>query len=332
MTVHWKKSVRGLSGSRWSVYESRVKNRLEMTWAQFKDDVVRHNPELVRDGWIFQPDKTYFLPEAPPLPNSPSDVMKVIPGVPYVSQMDVPHTDGRYWASDPDRKDETPDGCWMNELPGGGSFGRRAAGCPGPMEKGCIRPGSCNVTSLYMLLNFLGLHRKPNAYPDGRHLSSWLQKQPLSPTWIYVYMMDFWGEGRQLWDGVHPASAYNSLICARGDYLEKVILRFAQATERTVETHYTTSVTRAELKRTIDRGSPAVIHSRRMRHVVLGVGYAVKSGVFHLVAHDPYGKKSRNLKKWNLYNGCGDRARHGREVLYPFERLSASYLLTAFVG
>jgi uncharacterized protein YvpB len=330
MEAFWTKSTRGLSGSRWAVYQSQVKNRIEMTWAQFKDDVARHNPELSEDGWIFRPNKIYRLPELPQQPATSPRRAKIITGVPYFSQMDNPHTDGRYWASDPDRKDETPDGCWMNELPGGGSYGRQAAGCPGPMEKGCVRPGSCNVTSLYMLLKFHKLNRKPNSYPDGKRLSSWLLQQPLSPTWIYVYMMDFWGKGRQLWDGVHPSSAYNSVICARGDYQEEVIRRFAKAAERTLEIRYTTSVTFTEFKRAIDRGSPVIIHSRKMRHVLLGIGYEVKRSVPHLIVHDPYGKKRRNLKKWEFYNGCGDRAEHGREVLYPLDRLVASYLLTAF--
>lgn len=247
--------------------------------------------------------------------------------MPYFSQLDNPHTDGRCWASDPDRKDDTPDGCWMNELPGGGHFGPEAENCPGPMKMGCIRPGSCNVTCLFMLLSYFRLLSKPSAYPDGSPLSDWLKLQPLTPTWLYVYMMDFWGGGEQKWDGVDPRSAANSVICARGDYMKEVVRHFAAASEIEIDIMYTTDLAFSEYRCAFDGGSPVLLNSRKLHHVILGVGYALTDDILWIIAHDPYGRKSPDLRRWEAYNGCGDRSTHGKGVRYPYAKLDITCLL-----
>ncbi|MCX6641741.1 MAG: hypothetical protein NTW14_14845 [bacterium] len=251
----------------------------------------------------------------------------LISNVPYLSQTDNPHTGGKYWATDPDRRDSTPDGCWMNELPNGGHFGREAEGCPGPKEKGCIRPGSCNVTSLAMLAAYFGLSAKPEAHPDGKPLSAFLRDQPLSPTWIYVYMMDFWGKGEQIWDGRHPTTARNSMITARGAYLQVVLRLLCGINGGKVTPKLTIGGGYGEYRQALEAGSPVVIASGKMRHVILGIGAFEREGTPWIIAHDPYGRKSANLSRWEAYNGCGDRARCGEGVEYPFDLLQAQYLL-----
>lgn len=327
MSLKWNRHIKGISGSRWSCYETCVKDRIEISWEDFKKEVVRYNPVLKDDNWIFKTEKEYLLPMLAQTIAGESVPEKVIEDVPYLSQLDNPHTEGRYWGSDPDRKDETPDGCWMNELPGGGFFGREAQDCPGPMEMGCIRPGSCNVTSLFMLIDYFDLRQKPPAYPGGLPISDWLRDQPFSPTWLYVYMMDHWGRGEQKWDGVNPTSAFNSIICARGDYMQEVIRQFAAVSGKKLNTIYTTSSTFSEYKRAIDEGSPLVINSTKLHHVILGTGYAYENDIHWIVAHDPYGKKRPDLSKWVAYNGCGDSATHGKGVRYPFNKLDSLYML-----
>lgn len=251
----------------------------------------------------------------------------ILTDVPYASQLDNPHTDGRYWASDPDRKDDIPDGCWMNQLPGGGYYGREAKDCPGPMKIGCIRPGSCNVTSLFMLIFYLGVLHKPAEYPDGSPVNEWLTGQPFSPTWLYVYMMDFWGDGKQLWDGINPTSAFNSVICARGDYLIKTIIQCARASDLQLRPVYREEILFTNYIEAIGINSPVVIHSRRLHHVILGIGYRIENEKLWLIAHDPYGRKSPDLRKWEAINGCGDGGICGQNVRYPFDELDISYML-----
>ncbi len=327
MNIEWKHKTGNLRGSRWAVYESHVKNKVEIPWTRFKDEVVTYNPVLRDDGWLFISGKEYILPQID-LQVEPSDEhSSLIENVSYFSQMDNPHTDGRYWGSDPDRGDDTPDGCWMNELPDGGHYGREAEGCPGPMDKGCIRPGSCNVTALFMLMSHFNLQSKPAFYPDGTEISPLLKEQPLSPTWLYVYMMDFWGGSEQKWNGVDPTSACNSIICGRGDYMQILLQRFIDASDAALNTIYTTSVTTHEYSRSINSRNPVVISSRALHHVILGIGYEFNNGTPWITAHDPYGKKRMDLKKWDKYNGCGDHADYGREVRYPFDLLDSLYML-----
>lgn len=59
----WSDSRKGLSGSRFDIFEKVVKCQVpDMTWEYFKEEVVKHNPQLKQDGWVFYPDKTYILP------------------------------------------------------------------------------------------------------------------------------------------------------------------------------------------------------------------------------------------------------------------------------
>ncbi|MFH1734495.1 MAG: hypothetical protein ABIE92_07270, partial [bacterium] len=110
MNVLWNRRVAGINGSRWSCYKTLIKGKIDLPWSEFKNEVVRYNPGLITDNWIFNPDNEYILPELPESAPEENPSTKIIPGVPYFSQLDNPHTDGRFWASDPDRKDETPDG------------------------------------------------------------------------------------------------------------------------------------------------------------------------------------------------------------------------------
>ena len=325
--MRWNRQIKGFGGSRWSCYETYVKGRVDMTWEEFKTEVMRRNPVLKEDGYVFRPDRAYIIPTITDPVIDPSFPANILDNVPYFSQLDVPHTDGRYWGTDPDRRDDTPDGCWMNQLRDGSGFGREAQGCPGPMEKGCIRPGSCNVTSLFMLMKHLGLERRPQVYPDGQYISDWLRREPLTPTWLYTYMMDYWGGGKQVWDGVNPTSAMNSVHCARGDYMSTVLRQFAAEAGKNLDVSYTASVTLSEYRRAIDGGSPVILNSRKMHHVIVGIGYTYHDQTSWMVAHDPYGKRREDLSGWENYNGCGNNDTHGRGVRYPFHELDPVYML-----
>lgn len=327
MSIQWTRRVKGISGSRWNCYETFARGKIDISWPEFKDAVVRYNPVLKQDGWLFKAKKEYLLPAAEESAVVLPGGRRVLTGVPYYSQVDNPHTDGRYWGSDPDRKDETPDGCWMNELPNGGHFGQGAKDCPGPMDRGCIRPGSCNVTSLFMMCEFFGMLGKPSLYPDGSRISNWLQQNPMSPAWLYVYMMDYWSRGRQIWDGVDPTTALNSRICARGDYLQETAEQVVKASGLNISFEYTTSTVFTRYKQAIDDNSPVVINSNKLHHVILGIGYDSHDNQHWIIAHDPYGRKRVDLGKWVEYNGCGERDEKGKEVEYPFHLLGISYLL-----
>jgi len=325
MFLSWTRRVDSLRGSRWKIYSEQIKNRIPIRWEEFKAQVLQYNPSLKSDGWCFVPDKEYILPEISE--TSEVKLQHVIRNVPYLSQLDIPHTGGLYWASDPDRKDETPDGCWMNDLPDGGFFGRGARHCSGPREKGCIRPGACNVTSLFMLLSYFNLTAAPVSYPDGSPISDWLRHHQLSPTWLYVYLMEFWGKGQQLWDGIHPASACNSLITARGYYLAALLRKFVRLNDHSLTVIYQPSVTQAEYCRAIDSGTPVILNSGQMHHVVLGIGYTLKFEELYMIAHDPYGRKNINMTRWKDYNRCGENDRKGQAVHYRFNKLAPKYMI-----
>jgi hypothetical protein len=62
MSVQWTRRIKGVKGSRWSCYEQYVKGRVEISWQEFKEQVVQHNSELKKDNWIFRPEKQYVLP------------------------------------------------------------------------------------------------------------------------------------------------------------------------------------------------------------------------------------------------------------------------------
>src|SRR5688572_19735444 len=102
--------------------------------------------------------------------------------VPFQSQNNNPFND-KYAGSD---ADPSPDGCWMNAKDGSGKegYGPGSVGCksntegPDANNKCCVRPGSCNTTSLFMAMKFLGIGQKPDGGPKGESLNDWLNNNP----------------------------------------------------------------------------------------------------------------------------------------------------------
>ena len=65
----WTRTLAGFAGNRWDCWEQRIAGAVEgITWAEFKEGVVAHNPHLAADGYIFLATKTYLLPENGPQP------------------------------------------------------------------------------------------------------------------------------------------------------------------------------------------------------------------------------------------------------------------------
>ena len=59
----WHLQLTGYYGNRWDVWERFVAGYGHpMSWETFKEDVLAHNPQLVDDGFVFYPEKVYFLP------------------------------------------------------------------------------------------------------------------------------------------------------------------------------------------------------------------------------------------------------------------------------
>ncbi len=62
--VAWTWTITAFSGNRWDCWKVFVQGKVEgLTWDEFKDQVVEHNPTLREDGYVFKADKTYVLPE-----------------------------------------------------------------------------------------------------------------------------------------------------------------------------------------------------------------------------------------------------------------------------
>lgn len=59
----WHLQLTGYYGNRWDVWERYVAGYgHSMSWEYFKEAVLSHNPQLESDGFVFYPDKVYFLP------------------------------------------------------------------------------------------------------------------------------------------------------------------------------------------------------------------------------------------------------------------------------
>ena len=90
MSVSWTQRRTDLRGSRWTVWETKYKNLLP--WNEFKDTVVRYNPNLNRStGWCFVFGHQYITPQrSEPVPFSPVETRseKILEGVPYHSQLE----------------------------------------------------------------------------------------------------------------------------------------------------------------------------------------------------------------------------------------------------
>jgi len=271
---------------------------------------------------------------------------RILKNVPYRSQLTNPFTD-KYFASTKESsdRDRSPDGCWMNpneNNPYG--FGKESIGCISPEDRFCIRSGSCNVTSLFMLLSYFGFSQKLSQFPDGRQISGWLALSEFSPSWIYYYMMEAWGDGQQR---SSPSSegnynlGNNSVITADPIYMKKFVELLMQEQPGVIEQVLvkTESVTFSEYRETIESGSPVVIDIGRAGHVVLGIGYCDDDSEMAIV-HDPYGRLNPKWltkeggKKWESYNRCGEEkeepngyGNQGESVEYPFVGLEPIYLL-----
>lgn len=62
--ISWTYQLTGFSGSRWDVWEKIVQHQVTgLSWSEFKEEVVKHNPQLAEDEYIFLSDKAYVLPE-----------------------------------------------------------------------------------------------------------------------------------------------------------------------------------------------------------------------------------------------------------------------------
>jgi len=61
--VAWTREVTGFAGNRWQCWEKHVRDQVHgITWREFFRDVAEVNPGLIEDGFLFQRDKTYYLP------------------------------------------------------------------------------------------------------------------------------------------------------------------------------------------------------------------------------------------------------------------------------
>lgn len=62
--ISWTYQLTGFSGNRWDAWEKFVQPRItELNWAEFKEEVVKYNPQLIEDEYIFLQNKTYLMPE-----------------------------------------------------------------------------------------------------------------------------------------------------------------------------------------------------------------------------------------------------------------------------
>jgi hypothetical protein len=61
--IVWTRELTGFAGHRWACWEAHVKDEVQgISWGEFVDEVVEHNPQLAADGMLFRPEKRYMLP------------------------------------------------------------------------------------------------------------------------------------------------------------------------------------------------------------------------------------------------------------------------------
>lgn len=60
--VGWSRTLTGFAGSRWDCWEQQIKGKVPITWEEFRDLVLVHNPHLAADGRLFQTGKSYLVP------------------------------------------------------------------------------------------------------------------------------------------------------------------------------------------------------------------------------------------------------------------------------
>lgn len=62
--VTWTRQLTGFRGTRWECWTKEVQGKVSgITWEQFRDNVLLYNPQLNTDGRLFQPFKSYLLPD-----------------------------------------------------------------------------------------------------------------------------------------------------------------------------------------------------------------------------------------------------------------------------
>ncbi|HEU4328290.1 MAG TPA: hypothetical protein VFS21_34450 [Roseiflexaceae bacterium] len=60
----WTRLLSGFTGSRWDCWTAHVQNQVQgITWEQFRDGALAYNPQLNADGRLFQPGKSYLIPQ-----------------------------------------------------------------------------------------------------------------------------------------------------------------------------------------------------------------------------------------------------------------------------
>lgn len=86
--VYWDHHITGFLGNRSQYYEQYLAGRLPgLTWPQFMNEVVVHNPALASGGWIFRAHQVYQMPRAEGQPAAPADQPLVVssPAQPQVA-------------------------------------------------------------------------------------------------------------------------------------------------------------------------------------------------------------------------------------------------------
>lgn len=62
--ISWTRKITGFSGHRWGCWSEYLNHKIEgITWHEFLHEVLRYNPDLVADSYIFQAEKEYLIPE-----------------------------------------------------------------------------------------------------------------------------------------------------------------------------------------------------------------------------------------------------------------------------
>jgi hypothetical protein len=62
--ISWTHPVTRFHGNRWNYWEQFLQHTKipGFTWHYFMEEVLRYNPSLEADGYVFKPDKTYMMP------------------------------------------------------------------------------------------------------------------------------------------------------------------------------------------------------------------------------------------------------------------------------
>ena len=62
--ITWTREIRDYSGNRWNCWQRHVAQDVAgITWQEFREQVLVHNPSLGETGGQFEAGRLYFLPE-----------------------------------------------------------------------------------------------------------------------------------------------------------------------------------------------------------------------------------------------------------------------------